>query len=51
MSTKSYQMELEDIEINAVPGTCAADVTGPPCVVAVIVIIALIANPHEIPGW
>jgi hypothetical protein len=51
MLNKFHKCELEDIEINAVPGTCAADVTGGACVIAVIVIIALIAQPDQVPGW
>jgi hypothetical protein len=51
MRDESSVLILEDIDINAVPGHCASDVTGPPCVIAVIVVIALIAQPSEVPGW
>jgi len=33
MRNEASALILEDIDINAVPGHCASDVMGPPCVI------------------
>lgn len=45
------KFNLDSLDVEVVPGSCAAAVGGGPCVIAVIVVLALIANPSEVPGW
>ena len=51
MSNNDFAFVLEPLGVDVVPGSCAAPVTGPPCAIAALVIIALIINPSEVPGW
>lgn len=50
MASVFPKFDLEALEVEVVPGSCAAEVGGPPCaVIGVVVVIALILNPDLIP--
>ena len=51
MRGEAMKFEIESLDVDVVPGSCAAAVGGGPCVIAVIVVIAMIADPSNVPGW
>jgi hypothetical protein len=51
MRGETMKFEIESLDVDVVPGSCAAAVGGGPCVIAVIVVIAMIADPSNVPGW
>jgi len=51
MQDNARKFEIESLNVDVVPGSCAAAVGGGPCVIAVIVVIALISDPSNVPGW
>jgi hypothetical protein len=51
MDRLTAPFEIDDLGIDIYAGGCATPVTGAACAIAALVIIALLLNPPQIPGW